>query len=97
MYGDAERTREVEETLAYLAARTDDDYDDEDTGRSPSVGLDDLDNLLLADGESEEGAPPAPLDDLEAALVAEPGPAADSHPRAAQEASHAQVFGEHGS
>lgn len=86
MYGDADRTREVEETLAYLAAHADDDGDDLEDADAPVMNgagsIDDLDDLLVADAgsdsdaraDSEEGATRASLDDLEAALVAEEAP-----------------------
>ncbi|MBX2800447.1 MAG: NYN domain-containing protein [Myxococcales bacterium] len=68
MYGDRERRREIEETLAYLEAH---DEPLQDT---------DLDDLLVADGE--EAPAGDALDDLDAALMeSEPEPEPAKKPR----------------
>ena len=72
MFGDSERTREVEETLAYLAAHADDEDSGPPSEENGAGDLDDLDQLLVAG--NLESASAADLDDLDAALVADPEP-----------------------
>ena len=78
MFGDAERTKEIEETLAYLEMHADEvepELELEPSSNGAAGPLDDLDMLLVETDQQEHE-----LDDLDAALTPSEEPAVEAAP-----------------